>query len=111
MKQQYHPGGVFSLLQSAIDERSDDGFHFLLDGDLNQMGIQERFLRDRGFAVGRRNVYPALKTEEEFNDAIKAIWKSRTSGWWQYRRQLVKNNVCTEEEFKQALDFECDHRR
>lgn len=111
MTEQYYPEGVAYQLHSAAAERDDVGFRFLIDGDLNQMGIQERFLRERGFTVGRRNVYPALRTEEEFNAAIKAIWESRIAGWWHYRKRLVENDVCTEEQFEQVLDAECDRRR
>ena len=110
MSEQYCPEGVSSLLNSAITGREDAGFLFLLNGDLNQMGIQDRFLRSRGFTIGRRDVYPALRTKEEFNTAIKAIWESRIAGWWHYRKKLVENGVCTEEQFKQALDFECAKR-
>ena len=102
--------GVASLIGSAVQGRSD-GIQFLLSGDLSQMSAQERFLQGVGFTVGRSNVYPGLYTEREFKLALEAIWKNRVAGWWHYENKYVEYNICTSEEFRAALDVECDKKK
>ena len=100
--------GVRSLLQSAADDASGanghgSGIYYLFDGDLSQMSHQEDFLRSRGFDVGRRNVYPGVATETEFQAALKAIWENRAPGWWHYRTKFANYGICSEAQFDQAL--------
>ena len=95
MSSEYYPGGISSLLGSAVSGRRDEGFKFLLSGDLNQMGIQDRFLRDRGLAVGRVDVYPGFRTQEEYDEAITLVWQHKVAGWRHYRRRLIELGVCT----------------
>ncbi len=97
---------VASLLASAKNGRSDS-IKFTLRGDLGQMGEQETFLRERGFDVGRSNVYPGLFTEEDFQRALQAIWQYRIPGWWHYEAEYVKYGICSGEKFKAALDAIC----
>lgn len=70
-------------------------------GDLIQMGAQFRFLRDRGFDVGRQDVYPAVSSEEEKQRALLLMWEARVDGWWNLG--LIKAGICTEEEHQRAL--------
>ncbi len=60
-------------------------YNFTLNGDLSQMATQKVFLVKNGFDVGQLDVYPALKTEEEYLRAIKLIFEHRIEGWWNYK--------------------------
>lgn len=95
---------MIDLLTSAIEDRRDEGFQFLLSlGDLRQMSAQKRFLRSQGFEVGQVNVYPALRTEREYIDALRKIWEFRVDGWWNYQRDLLKHQICTKAEYDREL--------
>lgn len=94
---------MLKLISAAIDNKRDAGHKYLLDGDLEQMSMQKRFLQDNGFEVGQVNCYPALKTEEEFKKALLLFWEKRIKGWWNYEKSLIKYGVCTQEEFNQVL--------
>jgi hypothetical protein len=85
--------------------RNDPGYTIALaGGDLNQMGTQYEFLRARGHDVGRRDVYPAFRNEEDLKKGLEAIWKARVAGWWNLQWNLTNHGICTAEEFKAALD-------
>ena len=94
--------GVLGLLGSA--GKHDEGYKYTVKGDLGQMSAQGDFLRRRGFDVGQLDVYPALKTEEEYNWAVLSIYLSKIEGWWHYRKPLIEAGICTEEEFNASLD-------
>jgi hypothetical protein len=93
--------GVFDLLINR--EKHDQGYGFTFEGDLNQMLIQMGFLQHSGFDVGRCGVYPAVKTQDEFDRAITAIWNLKIEGWWHYRKRLIELKVCTDDEFQKAF--------
>ncbi len=93
--------GVFDLLGSAGSTASSE-YVFSLSGDLCQMSSQDRFLRGRGFNVGRSDVYPMLK-EEDVEKALTEIWKSKVEGWWHYLPKYLEFQICTKEEFKNAF--------
>lgn len=100
--------GVYSLMESAAKDHDgrkghQAGFQYLLDGDLCQMSTQEEFLRSHGFDVGRCNVYPAVRTEEEFKRALRAIWENKVAGWWHYKDKYGKYGICTAEKCDAAL--------
>jgi hypothetical protein len=103
MHDNYDLGGVFSLISSAASGRSDEGIVFLLHGDLNQMGIQENFLRKQGLDVGRNNVYPGFRTEKEYQNALSLIWNNRVEGWWNYEHEFLSAEICTQKEFNGAF--------
>ena len=103
---------MFELLLNATQDRdgrrgTSSGYTFTFDGDLNQMSEQREFLQRQGFEVGMTNVYPAVKTQAEYDKAITAIYKNRCAGYWHYREKLIKLGVCTEAEFTAALDVTC----
>ncbi len=94
-----------ALLSFQHANHADEDFtHTLSGGDLHQMGTQYDFLRARGFVVGFRDVYPALKTEEERTRAMKALYDNGVAGWWNMRYELVKAGICTEQEFLVKLE-------
>jgi hypothetical protein len=95
---------MIDLLASATEDRRDEGFKFLLSkGDLRQMSAQKSFLCSQGFAVGQVNVYPALRTEQEYIDALRKIWEFRVHGWWNYECDLLKHHICTKAEYDREL--------
>jgi hypothetical protein len=93
---------IASLLGSAIRGERED-LAFTLDGDLRQMAAQEQFLQSHGIRVGRTDVYPGVYTDEDKLRALKLIWENRVEGWWNYRRQFVEFQICTEAEFDAAF--------
>ena len=76
---------------------------FLLNGDLNQMGTQELELRRRGFKMGQWDVYPGFESETEYIRALSTIWIASIIGWWNYKEDLIKYKICTEEEYLKKL--------
>jgi len=101
MRENNNLGGVLSLLSSAGS--TDETLRVFLRGDLEQMFTQESFLHGQGFKMGRSDVYPGFKTEEEFNKALALIWEHRIIGWWNYEREFLDAGICTEEEFLGAF--------
>ena len=103
MSDKYYAKGVSSLINSAVSGKSDEDCNFLLTGDLNQMGIQDKFLKDQGLVVKRWDVYPGFRTQKEYDEAITLIWQHKVEGWWHYQKRLVELGICTEKEFKSFL--------
>lgn len=101
------PNGVVDLIESAVAdptgmEGRQAGFHYCFDGDLYLMSRQEELLRQMGVEVGRINVYPAVKTEDQFRHALQLIWTTKAEGWWLYRDKFAKYGICNEAEFDLA---------
>jgi hypothetical protein len=94
--------GIFGLLQSAVKGERDTGFA-TISGDLNQMSIQKEFLRGQGFDLGQSDVYPIVRTEEDWKRALGLFWKYKVQGWWHYEAHYVKYSICSKEEFSRAL--------
>jgi hypothetical protein len=103
------PSGTASYLGNS---RTGDAY-FLLEGDLNQMGIMERRLRDGGFNVARSSsgTYPGFPKDQEaeYLRALKWLYERRVEGWWNQR--LVEHKVCTQAEFDAALTKFCEDRK
>jgi hypothetical protein len=75
---------------------------FTLQGDLNQMAIQKRFLKKQLFEVGQVDVYPTIRYED-IKQALILLYFNRVEGWWNYKSELLKFEICTEDEFKSSL--------
>lgn len=73
-----------------------------LNGDLNQMSDQRKFLMNQGFSIGQEDVYPTLG-EVDAKAALTKLWEYKVSGWWNYHSLLLQKGICTESEFKSAL--------
>lgn len=93
---------------TALAGMSDNRAYYIFSGDLNQMGIIERFLRERAYPVVKANVYPgfAKDQEEKFKDALKLIFEFRVEGWWRQELNMVKYGICSQEKFNSALGRE-----
>ena len=76
---------------------------YLLDGDLNQMSIQKEKLLEKGLPVSQIDVYPAFDSKIDYLRALKMIWNDKIEGWWNYKNELVKNEICTNEQFKKGF--------
>lgn len=95
--------GVIDLLVAAVGNRADQGFDCLLnEGDLGQMAAQKRFLLDRGFEVGQQDAFPALRAVD-FPRALQLLFTHRVEGWWNLERAFVENQVCTADQFREAM--------
>jgi hypothetical protein len=100
--------GVVELITAAAEHRDDQGYNYCLSGDLGQMSVQKEFLMSRGMDVGQRDVYPALRNEDDFRRALGLIWGNKIEGWWNYSKNiLMEYEICTEDEFMQALEIAC----
>ncbi len=102
--------GVYSLLASAKSGRNDN-ISFGFQGDLEQMAAQERFLRDKGFVTGRSGGIPGLLSNGDLPQALTLIWTNKVKGWWHYMPEYERFGICTEAEFKIALDVHCSRNR
>ncbi len=93
---------MIDLLEAAAKNENNKDHTFFLDGDLNQMSAQKRFLSSIGIVTKQRNVYPCLK-DEDVKKALTAIWTNKIDGWWNYLKEYVELEICTEGEFNDAL--------
>ena len=73
-----------------------------LRGDLCQMGGQKGFLRRRGIETSQMDVYPVVG-KDKVVQALSLIWAYSEPGWWHYKDEFVKYNICTSEQFKKRL--------
>jgi len=81
---------------------------YYFQGDLCQLALQRRLLLDYGYDVEMSDVYPTLKTEEEFKRALSLIWTMRCEGWWHYDDSYFKYNICTPYRFWSRLGKDND---
>lgn len=81
-----------------------------LHGDLNQMYTQMEFLRQRGISVSAEGGIPKVKSEN-YEDSVKMIYDYEIIGWWNYKEDLIKFGVCTEEEFTDRLKWKVERRK
>lgn len=90
---------------AALVHRGDDRAYFVFQGDLNQMGILYARLLEAGFPVVKSDVYPGFPRdqEEEYIRALRFVFDNRIEGWWNQERDLIKHEICTQEEFDKAL--------
>jgi hypothetical protein len=87
----------------AHNRRNDPGFA-TLNGDLNQMSIQAEALRANGFEIGFSDVYPVVKTEDDFKRALKFLWDREVPGWWHYQERMIEYGICTKESWRNRLE-------
>lgn len=89
----------------ALTGRDDDRAYWIFEGDLNQMGIIQEVLKAVGFDIVKNDVYPGFPKdqEEEYKRALRFIWDYKIPGWWNQRRKLIQYEICTEEQYQEAL--------
>ncbi|MGE5329294.1 MAG: hypothetical protein ACM3KR_07295 [Deltaproteobacteria bacterium] len=93
--------GVAGLMSGA--GKNMDVVLFTFKGDLRQMAEQQRALQDAGIQVLRRDVYPGVKTEEDFIKALTIIWTQRVEGWWHYKERYAQYGICTKNQYNRRL--------
>jgi hypothetical protein len=79
---------------------------YSLDGDLNQMISQKRYLLNQcaGFKLSQESgSYPQITSEKEYVRALGCFWLDKVEGWWNYKNDLIKHGICTVGEFQEAL--------
>jgi hypothetical protein len=85
----------------GTDERK-----YSLDGDLNQMISQKKYLLNEclGFKLSQEpGSYPQINSEKEYVRALGCFFLDKVDGWWNYKNGLIKYEICTLEEFTVAL--------
>lgn len=100
----YDAGGVMGLMMKAVLGARAPEYTFSFNGDLNCMGIQAQFLKLKGFDIAFNDVYPCVKTEDEFKRAIKLIFDNDVEGWWNYREKILKYGICDEQTWQQKIE-------
>lgn len=103
------PGTVTSLCHSGAHYEGYD--HVFLDGDCSQLGQIAEFLEENGFDLGWQDVHPALKTKDEFKRSLGLIYEYKVAGWYRYKTDLIKYEICTEEQYLIELDIEAEKSR
>jgi hypothetical protein len=73
-------------------------------GDFCQLIYQVYFLAKNGFDLEFHHIYPYVKTEEEYEKALRLIFDEECDGWWHYLEYYKKFEICTEEEFNIKLN-------
>lgn len=76
-----------------------------LNGDLDQMYTQMKFLNERGIITSVQGGIPQVNSSQ-WSNALNMIFFYRIKGWWNYRDELIKMGVCTEEQYVEALHEE-----
>jgi hypothetical protein len=74
----------------------------MLSGDLNQMATQRIFLKRRGLNLNQVDVYPVVNKDDVIQ-ALTMIWVDSIEGWWHYKDEYIKYDICTEDQFKAKL--------
>jgi len=97
----YSISDVRKLLENAGKVNDDCVYSFR--GDLSQMSRIGRILSQAGFSIDYSDVYPGVKTKDEFKRALELLFKFKVEGWWNQRDALIENGVCTDEEYRRAL--------
>ena len=92
----------WSVIGEALLGCSDD-VGFLLRGDQAQIDVQERFLQDSGFRIGRAGSCPGFYTGADFKSALALIWSCRVDGWWLYGQELMENDICSLEDYQAVV--------
>ncbi len=86
---------------------------FQLQGDLCQMASQKIALQHMGYTFN--STIPPDITGSNFGGTIKGalqlIWENSMDGWWNYKDELIKENICTEEEFKETLRIQVENKK
>jgi hypothetical protein len=73
-----------------------------IDGDLNQISAQRRFLSVEGFNFKVVGVFPVVAAEN-VKEVLTRIWRFKVDGWWHYKERYIQNGVCTEEQYNETL--------
>jgi hypothetical protein len=110
VRERHNIVGVYGLMMHAVNKRNDTGFASL-QGDLNQMSIQAEALRAQGFDIGFSDVYPIVRTEDDFKRALKLLWDREIPGWWHYLERMVEYGICTKESWQEKLDNYCERTK
>lgn len=100
-------------LRVALVDMHDDRAYFTFDGDLNQLGIIYQRLSEAGFDVVKNDVYPGFPKDQEetYRQGLRFLFDNQVTGWWNQRSALLKYQICTEQEFKLALDRQVEDSR
>ncbi len=94
---------IKDLLESAVNkDKANSTFTFFLNGDLNQMSIQKRYLNQQGIDSQQTDVYPVIK-EADVEKALKLFYENKVEGWWNYERDYVNRGICTQEQYNEKL--------
>jgi len=98
-----------NLLNAAVNKETNEKYNFFLSGDLCQMSTQRNFLSNRGFDLKQNDVYPCLKDCDK-KMALKLIWENKVEGWWHYKDEYIKLNICKKEDFNKKLNIACENQ-
>lgn len=77
---------------------------YTLQGDLAQITKQENFLKKARIPFISEPGFPGqLNDEEQFKIALRQFYRRKVEGWWNYKEELIKYGICTEEQYMNKL--------
>ena len=56
-----------------------------------------------GIKIFQHGVHPVIKNKDEYIKALNIIWSEKIEGWWNYKEEFLKYNVCSAQKFKEEL--------
>lgn len=82
----------------------------LIQGDLNQMITQQKFLSAFSITMRQHDIYFYVK-ESDVKKALQLIYDNKVEGWWHYQEDYEKFNIATNEEFQNRLENQINEKR
>ena len=73
-----------------------------LTGDINTMATQKSVASSLDCKLDQRDVYPVVMGERDIRLALTAFFNRRTPGWDSYRDNMIRLNICTEDQFNKS---------
>ena len=81
----------------------------ILQGDLSQLAIQKIFL-EKNFVDVTGNV-PLYVPDEDDKRVLATLWVHKVAGWWNYKEDLIKHEICNESQWLEELSASVERNR
>lgn len=72
-------------------------------GDLLQFWAQENKLSRMGISCKRSDVYRIIPADKVI-EALTIIWVNQVEGWWHYKEEFIKYDICSAEDWKKGFE-------
>jgi len=92
-----------SAAMFAQAEYRHRNFFFLVGMPL-QTVAQAVLLEKEGIYVRRDGALFCVTTQHDYIAALRHLYDTGVSGWGNYQNELIRFEICTEDEFHQALE-------
>lgn len=88
--------------EPSIEKKAPE-MKYHLDGDLRQMGIQESYLRQFNIKLDSWDIHRYFVSEYDYKLSLRIFWNNSVDGWWNYKDELIKYDVCTLDQYNDKL--------